>query len=143
MSNYQLANILLGETVHLSISVLIYFAAVSACIHFIDEVQPKTPPTIVEPVPAIFEPVPDFTLEPVPAIFEPVPDFTLEPVPAILEPVPDFTLEPVPAILEPVPDFTLADLSIRELKAMASEKKVKNYGRMKKSQLVEALTLKD
>ena len=113
MSNYQLANILLGETVHLSISVLIYFAAVSACIHFIDEVQPKTPPTIVEPVPAIFEPVPDFTLE------------------------------PVPAILEPVPDFTLADLSIRELKAMASEKKVKNYGRMKKSQLVEALTLKD
>lgn len=123
MSNYQLANILLGETVHLSISVLIYFAAVSACIHFIDEVQPKTPPTIVEPVP-------DITLEPVPATFEPVLEFNPPPV-------------MVNQLLTDSPDFTLADLSIRELKAMASEKKVKNYGRMKKSQLVEALTLKD
>jgi hypothetical protein len=130
MSNYQLANILLGETVHLSISVLIYFAAVSACIHFIDEVQPKTPPTIVEPVPTIVEPVPDITLEPVPATFEPVLEFNPPPV-------------MVNQLLTDSPDFTLADLSIRELKAMASEKKVKNYGRMKKSQLVEALTLKD
>jgi hypothetical protein len=47
----------------------------------------------------------------------------------------------VEAVLEfNPPDFTLTDLSIRELKAMASKRKVKNYGRMKKSQLVEALT---
>jgi len=113
MSNYQLANLILGETVHLSISVLMFFASVSACIHFIDEVfkqtQPKTPPEFfvgVETPPTI--------------------------------------VEPVPAPLEPVPDFTLANLyTIRELKAMASKRKVKNYGRLTKIQLVEALTSKD
>ncbi len=111
----------------------------SACIHFIDGVQtqPKTPPKSfvrVETPPTTLEPVSDFTPEPVPATLEPVPDFTPEPVPATLEPVPDFTPEPVPA--------TLANLTIRELKAIAREKKVKNYGRMKKSELVEALTFK-
>ncbi len=113
MSNYQLANLILGETVHLSISVLMFFASVSACIHFIDEVfkqtQPKTPPEFfvgVETPPTI--------------------------------------VKPVPAPLEPVPDFTLANLyTIRELKAMASKRKVKNYGRLTKIQLVEALTSKD
>jgi hypothetical protein len=113
MSNYQLANLILGETVHLSISVLMFFASVSACIHFIDGVfkqtQPKTPPESfvgVETSPTI--------------------------------------VEPVPAPLEPVPDFTLANLyTIRELKAMASKRKVKNYGRLTKIQLVEALTSKD
>ena len=130
MSNYQLANIILGETVHFSISFLIFFFAVSACIHFIDEVTyqtavfkqtpSKTPPALVEPVPAALEPVPA----------------ALEPVPALVEPVPAL-VEPVPAALEPVP-VTLAELSIRELKALAKGK-VKNYGRMKKSRLVEAL----
>jgi hypothetical protein len=137
MSNYQLANIILGETVHFSISFLIFFFAVSACIHFIDEVTyqtavfkqtpSKTPPALVEPVPAALEPVPA-ALEPVPAL--------VEPVPALVEPVPAL-VEPVPAALEPVP-VTLAELSIRELKALAKGK-VKNYGRMKKSRLVEAL----
>ena len=110
MSNYQLANLILGETVHFSISVFLFFSAVSACIHFIDEVF--TFPTIVEPVPAI-----------------------VEPVPAIVEPVLAFN----PPLTDS-PDITLAELTIRELKAMAREKKVKNYGRMKKSELVEALT---
>jgi hypothetical protein len=120
MSNYQLANLILGETVHLSISVLMFFASVSACIHFIDGVfkqtQPKTPPESFVGV---------------------------ETSPTIVEPVPA-PLEPVPAPLEPVPDFTLANLyTIRELKAMASKRKVKNYGRLTKIQLVEALTSKD
>ena len=131
MSNYQLANLILGQTVHFSISVLMFFASVSACIHFIDEVFTKTPHKSfvgVETPPTIVEPVPDFTPEP-------VPDFTPEPVP-------DFTLEPVPATVEPVPDFTLTNLNIRELKAMARKKKVKNYGSLKKAQLVEALTSK-
>jgi hypothetical protein len=138
MSNYQLANLILGETVHFSISVFLFFSAVSACIHFIDEVF--TFPTIVEPVPAIVEPVPAI-VEPVPAIVEPVPAI-VEPVPAIVEPVPAI-VEPVLAFNPPLtdsPDITLAELTIRELKAMAREKKVKNYGRMKKSELVEALT---
>jgi hypothetical protein len=139
MSNYQLANLILGQTVHFSISVLMFFASVSACIHFIDEVFTKTPHKSfvgVETPPTIVEPVPDFTPEP-------VPDFTPEPVPDFTpEPVPDFTLEPVPATVEPVPDFTLTNLNIRELKAMARKKKVKNYGSLKKAQLVEALTSK-
>lgn len=106
MSNYQLANLILGQTVHFSISVLMFFAAVSACIHFIDGVfkqtQPKTPPESFVGV------------------------------------------ETSPTIVEPVPDFTLANLyTIRELKAMASKRKVKNYGRLTKIQLVEALTSKD
>jgi hypothetical protein len=102
MSNYQLANIILGETVHFSISFLIFFFAVSACIHFIDEVTYQT------------------------AVFKQTPSKT-----------PPALVEPVPAALEPVP-VTLAELSIRELKALAKGK-VKNYGRMKKSRLVEAL----
>jgi hypothetical protein len=109
MSNYQLANLILGQTVHFSISVLMLFASVSACIHFIDEVFTKTPHKSFVGV---------------------------ETPPTIVEPIPDFSLEPVP-------DFTLANLSIRELKTMASTRKVKNYGRLTKSQLVEALTIKD
>jgi len=116
MSNYQLANLILGETVHFSISFLIFFFAVSACIHFIDEVTYQT---------AVFKQTPSKT-----------PPALVEPVPAALEPVPAL-VEPVPAALEPVP-VTLAELSIRELKALAKGK-VKNYGRMKKSRLVEAL----
>jgi hypothetical protein len=123
MSNYQLANLILGETVHFSISFLIFFFAVSACIHFIDEVTYQT---------AVFKQTPSKTP---PALVEPVPA-ALEPVPALVEPVPAL-VEPVPAALEPVP-VTLAELSIRELKALAKGK-VKNYGRMKKSRLVEAL----
>jgi hypothetical protein len=91
-----------------------FFASVSACIHFIDEVFTKTPHKSfvgVETPQTIVEPVLEFN-------------------------PPDFTLEPVP-------DFTLANLSIRELKTMASTRKVKNYGRLTKSQLVEALTIKD